>query len=138
VYKVMGEQIHYEWAPTEPLGLFDSSKNNHDMSLDDSYKLTFNSHHPDIFMQLYQIFRSNRCGDVIVSAKTGFDLRERFEHPEHRSSHGALCDQHMKIPFIMNYPINRNIIRSVDVFPTILKLTGKQIPAGIDGVSLVS
>ena len=39
---------------------------------------------------LVQIFKSARCGDIVISAETGYDLRRDFELPEHKSSHGSL------------------------------------------------
>lgn len=60
---------------------------------------TADSTYPDSLVQIAQIFRSSRSGDVIISAAKGYDLRKRFEHPEHKSSHGALFDEHLLIPF---------------------------------------
>ena len=131
------KQINYQWTHQDPLGIFNESNGQKSFSLDESYKLSFNSHFPDVFMQLQQVFTSTRSGDIILSARAGSDLRIKYENPEHKASHGALCDQHMKVPFIMNYPIHQDVVRSVDVFPTMLKLTGRAIPEGIDGVSLV-
>lgn len=139
-FRLSGERIFYEWD-IEPLGL-DLSAGGQDrraeFSVDESLNLTFNSYFPDVFNQLSQLFRSPRSGDVILSAAPGFDLRERYEHPEHRASHGSLCPEHMKTPFLINYPIQMSgYHRSVDVFPTILKLMGRDIPAGIDGRSMI-
>jgi len=138
-------KIEYQWSHDEPLGLNLPNPETHlkSFSLDSSLDATFNSHYPDVFMQLLQIYRSPRSGDVILSANSGYDLRKRFENPEHKASHGALCPEHMKIPFLMNYPLKQQseratpLIRSVDIFPTMLKLTGREAPEGIDGVSLI-
>ena len=43
--------------------------------------LTLIQKYPDSIIQLLQIFKSNRCGDIVVSAKKGWDFRERFEIP---------------------------------------------------------
>lgn len=138
-FKVDGDQVYYEWKTEEPLGLgVEKGVHSLTMTMDESYHRTFNSHYPDVFYQLAKLFASPRCGDVIISAATGSDLRERYEHPEHKASHGAICPEHMKVPLVMNYPLPKGqAIRSMDVFPTILKLTGKEIPEGIDGRSLV-
>ena len=103
----------------------------------ESLRLTFTSDYPDAPAQLLQIFRSSRTGDWVLSARKGYDLRRRFEHPEHRSSHGSLEKEHMLIPFLINTPLPEEAVRSVDVFPTLLTLLGKEVPLGIDGVSLV-
>ncbi len=137
-FKATATEIDYEWKHADPLGIFDNHPGRHiRMTWDESYLKTINTHYPDIFVQLIQVFRSPRTGDLIVSAKSGSDLRFKYEHPEHKASHGALCSEHMKIPLVFNYPINQKVIRSVDILPTVLTLMGKDIPAGMDGRSLV-
>lgn len=137
-FKIGKEGIDYRWNKAEPLGLFREG-NSKKITWDESLSATFNSEFPDVFMQLTQLFRSPRTGDVLLSARPGFDLRRRYEHPEHKSSHGSLSPEHMKIPLLMNYrlPASPTPIRSVDIFPTILKLTDKVIHENIDGKYLI-
>jgi predicted AlkP superfamily pyrophosphatase or phosphodiesterase len=132
-------KLSYFYDNSDPLSLFstDSNTAEHDFSFDDSLKLTWDSPYPDIFMQLHQLFQTQRTGDIILSARKGFDFRVKFEHPIHKSSHGALLPEHMRVPLLMNHQIQTEHIRSVDLFPTMLKLTGKKIPEGIDGRCLV-
>lgn len=94
--------------------------------------------YPDAPFQLSHIFTSPRCGDVILSAAPGYDLRLKYEDPEHKSSHGSLHREHMIVPLICNVklPTDR-LIRTVDVFPTYLKMMGHAIPDGIDGNALL-
>lgn len=147
-YKFENNQIVYQWNHEEPLGLNLSSEDKDrclvKLSENESIDLSFDSHYPDVFVQLKQLFSTSRSGDVILSAHSGYDFRKKFEVPEHKASHGAICPEHMMIPLVMNHPIQnlkskigREKIRSVDVFPTMLELMGKKIPDGIDGVSLV-
>jgi len=103
------------------------------MSFEEALEKTIDSDYPDALVQLVQIFRSERSGDIILSAKIGYDLRLKWEIPEHKSTHGSLHREHMMTPFCLSYPIGKKSLRSVDVFPTILKLLGKNIPPGIDG-----
>ncbi len=99
--------------------------------------LTFNSKYPDSIIQLLQIFKSNRCGDIVVSAKKGWDFRERFEIPEHKSSHGSLREEHMKVPIITNRKIKTNdAIRTVDLYPTVLAFIDKTLKFQTDGKKL--
>jgi hypothetical protein len=98
-------------------------------------ELTESTHYPDGLVQLAQLFRSPRTGDVVLSAAKGFDLRKRFEYPEHKSSHGALHDEHMLTPLFSSVPMKRSVVRTADLFPSILQLAGKSIPPGIDGRS---
>src|SRR5256886_10103632 len=85
------------------------------------------------------VFESSGVGDFVVSATPGFDLRAgNKEKREYRSCHGSLHREHMRVPFALNVPVADRHARSVDAFPTILDLLGKETPAGIDGRSLLS
>ncbi len=103
------------------------------ISSSETLRLTADSKYPDVIVQACQIFRSSRTGDLVLSASPGYDLRKRFEHPEHKSSHGAMHREHMLIPMFSNVKMQREIVRSVDLFPSILQLNGVAIPLGIDG-----
>lgn len=137
-YTVKDGGFDYSWQHGDPLGLSSADRGQNFLTRDQSHVLTFDSPFPDVFEQSRQIFISPRAGDIILSAKSGYDFRLRYEVPLHRGSHGSLCPEHMKIPFLCNVPINRRTaLRSVDVFPTILQLMGKEIPPTIDGRSLI-
>ncbi len=103
----------------------------------ESLALTDGTDYPDAPAQLLQIFRSRRAGDLILSAAKGSDLRLRYEIHEHKSSHGSLHWEHMKVPLVTNVRLPEGPIRSVDVFPTILKLLGRPVPDPIDGKALI-
>jgi type I phosphodiesterase/nucleotide pyrophosphatase len=127
-------RIDYEVKGGDPFGYGPLPSS---MSDREALQRTSATEYPDALVQLAQIFRSSRTGDWVISAAKGWDLRRRFEHPEHRSSHGGLIREQMMIPFFANAPLPNETVRSCDVFPTILKLTGKEIPEGIDGIPLV-
>lgn len=98
---------------------------------------TFNTNYPDSLTQILQLFNSNRCGDIVVSASPGWDLRDKFEYPEHKSSHGSLVAQHMKVPLISNKKIASKVLaRTVDIFPTVLDYLNISSTNKIDGQSL--
>ena len=92
-----------------------------------------NRSYPDSPMQLLQLFRSPRAGDLAISATMHADLRADWEVPEHRSGHGGLVKDHMRCLVAMNRPAS-GPMRTVDVFPLILSHLGYEIPRGIDGV----
>ena len=88
----------------------------------------------DVAWQVWNFFRSSRAGDLIVCARSGFDLRERFEYQPHNGSHGTLHRDHMLVPAAINARWPADVaLASVDLFPTILGALGKPIPAGLDG-----
>lgn len=105
------------------------------MPLDEALKLTRDSDYPDGLLQTAQIFRSQRTGDLVVSAAPGYDLRERFERPEHLSSHGALHGQHMSVPLAISASVSEGAMRTADVFGTVLQWLGRNRTTGVDGQS---
>jgi hypothetical protein len=99
---------------------------------------TIDGPRPDAPLQIPQLFRAERSGDVFVSAKEGYDLRGRWELPEHHSTHGALIQPQMQVPVIISHPVAATQLRTVDVFPTVLKLMGREPEMdGIDGITRV-
>ena len=114
----------YEFTGTDPLGYGVYYK---DLSSREALRETYNSPYPDGIVQLWQIFNSERTGDLVLSAENGYDLRARYEIPEHHATHGALIAEHLHIPLATNYPIAEQCIRSVDVFPTVLNLCGHTV-----------
>ena len=102
----------------------------------DYFDSTLHTDYPDAILQAYQIMESSRAGDLIVTSKIGHDLRNRFEIPEHFSSHGSFHREHMLVPILCSEKINSNVPkRTVNIFPTILRSLGVESPKSIDGVS---
>ncbi len=95
---------------------------------------SYNHRFPDGPVQLLQLFRSPRAGDLAISAAGDSDLRDAWEFPEHRSGHGGLVREHMRCLLAINRPAT-GPMRTVDVFPTVLTHLGHEIPYGIDGVA---
>jgi predicted AlkP superfamily phosphohydrolase/phosphomutase len=105
----------------------------------DYFDATISTDYPDGIMQAWQIMQASRAGDLIVTAAIGFDLRDRFEIPEHFSSHGSLHREHMAVPIMINRKIETSVPkRTVNIFPTILKLMGVSLKGiKLDGESFV-
>jgi Type I phosphodiesterase / nucleotide pyrophosphatase len=76
-----------------------------DMSSREALEETMDTGHPDALVQIAQLFRTRRTGDLVISAAAGYDLRERFEWPRHFSSHGGLIRDHMLIPVASSVPL---------------------------------
>lgn len=112
------DKYSYVCETADPLHLgHNFFANNHRKALE----VTFNSDYPDAFVQIGQLLASRRAGDVIVSAEKGYDLRNFWEFPEHKGSHGSLHKEHIAVPLLYNqknwatYPA-----RTADLFNTIL------------------
>jgi hypothetical protein len=127
-------QVYYKVTGQDPFGYKDMPSK---MTDREALQKTYNTNYPDAIGQLLQIYDSPRTGDLVISARRGFDLRKRFETPEHKASHGSLDKEHMAIPIITNIPLPDRPLRSVDVFPTILQALGREVPTGIDGESFL-
>lgn len=96
---------------------------------------TWDAEYPDAAYQLMDQFRSSRTGDLVVVARSGFDFRDRWEIPEHRAGHGSLIRDHMQTPVWSNVPLPDGPIRTVDLFPAMLRWLGVELPAVVDGAA---
>lgn len=132
--RLEGEKLFYEVKGSDPFGYV-----SHPGACDASVSLaeTFDTEYPDAPFQIAHLLSAERSGDLVISATPGFDLRVKYEHPEHKSTHGSLHRQHMRVPLISNVRLNARPARTVDVFATALKLLGREIPENIDGTALV-
>ncbi len=125
---VDGECYTYTPMSADVLGLggaySDDDRGWHAETLDAAY--------PDAAVQLMQIFRTWRTGDLVVIAAPGADLRRDWEIPEHRSGHGSLTREHMRCVVAANRPLP-GPLRTVDLFAIMLDYLGIAIPEGVDG-----
>ncbi len=126
--------INYERISGDP---FDYNGMPRRMSSEEALAASYNSNYPDALLQIIQLLEAPRTGDLVLSANPGYDLRAKHESPEHCSSHGALFREHMMVPLAMSAKISREYVRTVDIYPTILRLLGHPVPGDIDGVNLV-
>ena len=97
---------------------------------------TWDGPYPDAPCQILDQLRSSRSGDLLVVAREGYDFRDRFEIPEHRSGHGSMIRAHMQTPVWSSLPIPAIPFRTVDLFPSMLDWLGVPVPENIDGQSI--
>lgn len=122
--KIEGDPFNYNGMPKK-------------MSPEEALGHSFHTEYPDALLQILQLLESPRSGDLVLSANKGYDLRAKHENPEHRSSHGALFRDHMIVPCAINAKLNKEFIRTVDIFATMLTSLGHPLSDNLDGVSLV-
>ena len=126
---------NYSWDGNDPLDL---GLNGSPIHGDRALELTFEKGYPDALEQLWYMFQSNRAGDIVVTSKLGYDLRARYEWPEHHSSHGALSRDQMMVPMMSNRPLDGDgPMRTVDVFSTIVSSLGLEPKKPHFGRSLI-
>jgi predicted AlkP superfamily pyrophosphatase or phosphodiesterase len=116
----------------DPLGL---GRELHAVSSLEAHEACAAGDYPDAVVQLGDVVPSRRAGDLVLSAATGWDLRDRFEPTPHRSTHGALHREQLLVPLLTDSPVARRPRRSADVLPSALTLLGLPVPAALDGVS---
>ena len=128
-------KISYQFKQTDPLG-YDTTY--HNLSMREALIKTYHSAYPDGLVQLWQLFQGERTGDLVLSAKAGYDLRVRYEYPKHHATHGALIAEQMLVPLAISHPLKSEYIRTVDLFPTVLSHLGHSIgESQIDGIALL-
>ena len=118
----------------DPLGI---GRDLRDVHPAEAYEATRHTDHPDAIVQIARIVAAERSGDIILSAKRGWDFRERYEPIPHVSSHGALHRDHMVVPLLLDTPVARTPRRTADVMPSVLQLLGVRAPANLDGESFL-
>ena len=129
-----GERLKYHVKTKDPFGYGAISPLiDHHQAL----QATKASDYPDALWQIGSLIKASRTGDIVLSASPGFDLRLKYEIPEHRGSHGSLYKDQMLVPVVTNASLPQETFRTVDIFPTMLKLLDKPIPPSLDGQSLV-
>ena len=126
-----GPTISYQPLDGDPLGLGRPVTASDREWLENTWDAPF----PDAAYHLLDQFRARRTGDLVVIAHEGYDLRARFEVPEHRAGHGSLVRAHMQTPVWSNHPVPLGPLRTVDLFPAVADWLGIPMPAGIDGAA---
>ena len=97
-------------------------------------KASADEEYPDAVIQFSQIFQDGRAGDLFVTARKGYGFRK-----SKAGNHGGAIKDDMHVPLLIAGPTIKpgkyGVIRSVDVYPLMLKWFGLDIPdANHDGV----
>ena len=122
--------VCYRNVSGDPLGYGFSRER---IDIQELLQLTIDSDYPDAPLQILQLFESPRTGDVVVSARPGYDLRATHENPEHHGSHGSLHKEHMVVPVLISRRSKYDYARTADIFPSIVRYLGLEVPPGVDG-----
>ncbi len=130
-----GPRFSYLPQGADPLGYGHTGQA---LDKEQALTLTVDTQYPDGLVQIAQLFTASRTGDLVVISKNGYDLRRAYEWPEHHASHGSLCREHMLVPLIYNQTgWDSRPARTVDLFNTVLKWSGRPEIPGTDGRSLL-
>lgn len=130
---VSGSSVTYALHSGDPLGVGECNN----LTMREAYDVCRDTPYPDALAQIAGLVASSRCGDVILSARPGYDFRANYEPIPHVSTHGALHREHMLVPLITSRPIARVARRTADLMPSVLSALGRPIPCGLDGEAFV-
>jgi hypothetical protein len=123
----------YRIVTGDPLGIGTQTS----LSDANAYDATRASDYPDALVQITNLAKAPRSGEMILSAARNWDFRARHEPIPHISSHGALHRDHMLVPLVTNRPLSSGPRRTVDVMPSALAALGLEIPTGLDGTTFI-
>ena len=126
-----GACLRYLRGSGDPLELGGNIAGSADVLLD----ATRDGPYPDAVAQIVALAGSQRAGDIVLSAASGWDYRARYEPIPHRSAHGALHRDHVVVPLLTNRPTAKRPQRTVDVFASTLHALGVAAPTRLDGAS---
>jgi arylsulfatase A-like enzyme len=129
-----GERYRYQRLTGDPLII---GRDLELVSATEAHEVTFDTDYPDSIVQIAHIGGASRSGDMILAAARDWDFRARYEPIPHVSSHGALHREHMLVPLLVNRPITRTPLRTVDLMPSALVALGLPVPSGLDGQSFI-
>ena len=131
-----GHDARWSYAPLDgdPLQLGGALA---DLDADDAWLAGSNSPYADALVQLSTLVPSPRAGDIVVSAASGWDLRAKYEPTPHVSTHGALLNEQMLVPLLLDGPVTRVPQRTTDVVPSALDLLRVTCDVPFDGRSFL-
>jgi hypothetical protein len=112
-----GDRIHYRPVSGDPLRLGGPLSG----TADEWLEWTWEAPYPDACVQLLDQFTAARTGDLVVVAREGFDFRDRYEVPEHRSGHGSLIRAHMQVPVWSSHPRPARPVRTTEIHGELLR-----------------
>jgi hypothetical protein len=120
-----GDLIHYRPVSGDPLRLYGPVSG----TAAEWLERTWDAPYPDACVQLLDLFTASRTGDLVVVAREGFDFRDRYEVPEHRSGHGSLVRAHMQVPVWSSHARPKRPVRTVELYGEVLRwLEGSRQP----------
>lgn len=138
----MVDYCSYAFDPTagDPLGYSENSGLKHLLdgrahSPHEWEKATAGERYPDAIANIGQIFNDGRAGDIFVTARAPYGLRE-----VKKGNHGGLTDGDMRTFLAIGGPTvpagKYGVVRPIDIYPLLVQWFGLRVPANnYDGVN---
>lgn len=124
-------RITYMSGSSDPFGLENVPQV---MDSDQCLHTTVGSEYPDGILQMLQLFRSRRTGDLVMSARSGTVFAADAEIAG-GVTHGSLLVEHIAVPFASSVPGCDDAMRTSDVFALALALLGIDPAHSLDGMA---
>lgn len=97
----------------------------------DALRTTSGSDYPDGIMQVLQLFRSERAGDIVVALDPSCGMSDETG----AYTFGSLHQKHLIVPLLMSEPMADGPVRTADIFAFILDALGIEGMHRIDGIA---
>lgn len=103
------------------------------MTEEEWLKMTYSKKYPDAVVQLYWIFKSPNCGDIVLNASDKWDFWEPWDiwYPRLVAAHGGLSRDEMSVFILAKGPhIKAGVLpyaRVLDIYATLAKCFSGQI-----------
>ena len=120
-----GSTYSYARQTGDPLSL---GADLHDLTAAAAHEACAAGNYPDAIVQIAELARAPRAGDIILSAAADWDFRSRYEPIRHVSAHGSLRRDHMMVPLLSSHAPKRKPRRTTDLMPSALSALGLPIP----------
>lgn len=99
-----------------------------------SLAATSDSEYPDCILQTLQLFRSQRTGDIVLSAACDASLaNDEDAEGLGDTTHGSLMKNHIVVPVMSSLPMDGWPMRTSDVFATVIDALGIEAAHSVDG-----
>lgn len=121
-------RITYKIKGSDPFG-FEGMPQALDSKI--AFDLTRASPYPDCIVEMLQLFRSSRTGDMIISAWPDVSLKAS-DSGLHATS-GSLSSEHLLVPIASSSDTFNCVRRTADVFAIILDMLGIEPQHALDG-----
>lgn len=104
------------------------------MDAAEALRQSFDTAYPDGILQVLQLFRSRRAGDLVLSTEADVVLLSGGEEEGAAATSGSLSRAHIIVPVLSNTALPSSPFRTADLFPMVIEMLGIEPVHRMDGV----
>lgn len=102
----------------------------------EAFDAAADSAYPDGIISMLQLFKSGRTGDLVISLAEGAYLAGNAVADPFNVASGSLHRSNTLVPLFSSVRLSQNIIRTADIFATIIDLMGIDPIHSMDGMAM--